>query len=93
MYIDVRGPHPILFDGMKATELANMHRRITLEHALEILSQGKSEQGRRYAEAHGIEVVNIEMLPTKNLISYNEFIAKWTGSNPVQAEGRLVRNK
>ena len=37
MYVDVRGPHPILFDGMNATELRGLTRAITVEEALQLL--------------------------------------------------------
>jgi len=40
-----------------------------------MLAQGKSDQMREYAEAHGIETIELNM--TKNTPSYTDFILKW----------------
>lgn len=38
-YIDVRGPWPVYFDGMKAYEMRGQDRSLTVEQAKEIVSK------------------------------------------------------
>ena len=36
-YIDIRGPHPILIEGLKTITLENARRDLTIEEAEELL--------------------------------------------------------
>jgi hypothetical protein len=40
--------------------------------------RGKTEQMRKYAEAHGIPIIELNMLPSIPPLSYDEFIKLWT---------------
>jgi len=44
MHIDVRGPHPILFDGMRCWILEGAPKGITVEEAIEWVKRTTGEE-------------------------------------------------
>jgi hypothetical protein len=57
MYIDVRGVHPILFDGMRTFVLEGADRSITLLEAIDLIYQETGELIWETAEMDIVEEV------------------------------------
>lgn len=80
MYIDVRGPHPVLFNGMRAVVLHNYSRNTTVWDAVSHLSE--KEYWELYAKPEPPPVLEDEKPPFEIKMSgaypnYKSFLALW----------------